>query len=380
MSENQIEASLQDQSPENEAAGKGTRPPATGKWWELFKPRKGFFVTPLLLIINILLFIAAVADGVNAFSPSVEKLIEWGANVKYLTSGEHEWWRLFTCMFLHIGIIHLALNMYALLSIGLYIETFLGSVRFATCYIVTGLLASLTSLWWHDNVASAGASGAIFGMYGVFLALLTTNMIDKSTRNVLLKSIVVFVVYNLAFGLAIGVDNAAHIGGLVGGIVMGYVLYLMTSSRAVKNNLVQAGILLAIGIMVTSLVLPRVTDPYTQYSKSLEDFQKYETEALEFYELPANTTDAQVIVFIRDKAMPNWQKCKTELAKLDNLDLPGDLEWRRKELHYYVDLRLQLSQKMVDKLGKNTNKYDAEIKELNGKIEAVIERLNKTSQ
>lgn len=380
MSENQTEAGLQDQSIENEAAGKETGPPATGKWWELFIPRKGFFVTPLLLIINILLFIAAVADGANAFSPSVEKLIEWGANVKYLTSGEHEWWRLFTCMFLHIGIIHLALNMYALLSIGLYIETFLGSARFAACYIATGLLASLTSLWWHDNVASAGASGAIFGMYGVFLALLTTNMIEKSVRNALLKSIVVFVVYNLAFGLAIGVDNAAHIGGLVSGIVIGYILYLVTSSRAVKNNLVQAGIFLAIAILATALVLPRVTDPYSQYSKSLEDFQKYQTEALKLYELPKNSTDAQLIVFIRDKAMPNWQKCKTELAKLDDLDLLGDLEWRRKELHYYVDLHIMLSQKMINKLGEPTNKYDDEIKEINGKITAVVERLNKTSQ
>lgn len=376
MSTNQLENDLRDPSPENVPGEEEAEPPASRKWWDFFIPRKGFFVTPLLMIINILLFIAAVVDGANVMSPSVDKLIEWGANVKYLTSGQHEWWRLFTCMFLHIGIIHLALNMYALLYIGLYVETLLGSVRFAALYLVTGVLASLTSLWWHDNAASAGASGAIFGMYGVFLALLTTNMIDKATRNVMLKSIGIFVVYNLAFGLAIGVDNAAHIGGLVSGIVLGYLVYLMISSTVIKSSLVQAGILLAIGFMITAWVLPRIKDPYTQYSKSLEEFQKYETEALKFYQLPDTSKDYHLIGFLHSTAIPNWLRCKRELAKLDKQELPDDLKTRTALLNEYVDLRIQVSQKMIDKLGEYTKKYDDEIREINTKIEAVIKQLN----
>ena len=365
----------QDSTANNEA-----EPAASEKWWRLFVPRKGFFVTPILLHINIVLFIAMVVTGADVFAPSTEKLIEWGANVKYLTNGEGEWWRLFTCMFLHIGIIHLALNMYALLYIGLYVETLLGSARFAACYLATGLLASLTSLWWHDNVASAGASGAIFGMYGVFLALLTTNMIEKSTRSSILSSIAVFVVYNLVNGMKGGIDNAAHIGGLVSGIVIGYVTYFMIRSNAIKNKLAQAVVVIVIGIIALLLTLPAIKDPYTAFTKTLQDFGKYEYAALKYYELPDETADSRQIIFLHDEAIPNWQRCKKELARLDGLDLPAELERRKVLLNDYVDQRILLSQKLIEKLGENTNRYDEVIEGINSKIENIIKELNGGSQ
>lgn len=186
-----------------------------------FLPVDGYFVTPLLANLNFLLFFIMVATGVNIMEPDSHSLLSWGANYRpYTLNGD--WWRLITNCFLHIGVLHVILNMYALLSIGFLLEPYLGKRRFLAAYLLTGLVASMASLWWHQAVISAGASGAIFGMYGVFLAMLTTNLIDRNARQPLLISIAIFVGYNLLNGLKDGIDNAAHMGGLLSGIAIGY--------------------------------------------------------------------------------------------------------------------------------------------------------------
>lgn len=170
------------------------------------------YVTYAIIAINVLVFIAMVASGVSLISPTGEEIVNWGGNFSpYTTSGD--WWRLITCVFVHIGIIHLLFNMYALYTIGAYLEPMLGKTKYIVAYLCTGVFASLVSLWWHKTpVASAGASGAIFGMYGLFLALLSTNLIPKQVRKQLLQSIGIFVFYNLVYGMKSNVDNAAHIG------------------------------------------------------------------------------------------------------------------------------------------------------------------------
>jgi len=160
-------------------------------FFSIFVPAKGYFVTPILININILVFITMIISGVHFLFPDIQSLVEWGANFRPVTlSGQ--WWRLFTATLLHIGILHLLLNMYALFYIGLLLEPHLGKARFLVAYLISGITASVISLWWHEFTVSAGASGAIFGLYGVFLALLTTNLLDKSARKALLTSIAVF--------------------------------------------------------------------------------------------------------------------------------------------------------------------------------------------
>jgi len=189
----------------------------------IFKPTDGYFITPLIINLNILIFIIMMVSGVNIFEPTNESLITWGANFRPVTLAG-EWWRLITCCFLHIGILHLLLNMYALFYIGSLLEPYLGRKRFLAAYLLAGLCASVTSVWWHGLTISAGASGAIFGIYGVFLAMLTTSLIEKTERKALLTSIIFFVGYNLINGLGGGIDNAAHIGGLISGLLIGYAL------------------------------------------------------------------------------------------------------------------------------------------------------------
>lgn len=190
------------------------------EFFSFFIPKDGFFVSCIILDLNILVFLVMVFAGLGFISFQGNDLLEWGANFKPLTT-DGEWWRLLTSTFLHGGIMHLAANMYGLLFVGIFLEPRIGKTKFAVIYLVSGILASITSLWWHDATISVGASGAIFGLYGLFLALMLTKVYPKEFSKALLVSTLVFVGFNLLFGLTGGIDNAAHIGGLVSGFVIG---------------------------------------------------------------------------------------------------------------------------------------------------------------
>ncbi len=192
------------------------------------------YATYTIIGINVLVFIFMALNGAGIMQPNALVHIKWGSNFTALTlSGD--WWRLLSNIFIHFGLIHIVMNMYALYSIGMYLEPLLGKIKYITAYLCTGVLASLVSLWWHkEGVNSAGASGAIFGMYGLFLALLTTDIIPKKLRTSLLPNIGIFVLYNLAYGMKGGIDNAAHTGGLVSGFAIGYIFVLVL--KAVKKE------------------------------------------------------------------------------------------------------------------------------------------------
>lgn len=191
-------------------------------FWSFFIPRKGFMATPILIDLNILVFIVMVASGVGIMSPSTLSLLKWGADFGPLTL-TGDWWRAVTCNFIHIGAFHLLMNMYAFMYVGLLLEGLIGSRRMFMSYLLTGLCSAAFSLYMHGETISAGASGAIFGLYGIFLAFLFFHRIAKEQRKALLTSILIFVGYNLVYGMKAGIDNAAHIGGLLNGFLLGII-------------------------------------------------------------------------------------------------------------------------------------------------------------
>ena len=184
-----------------------------------FIPHKGFIATPILIDINILVFIVMIASGVGIMSPSTLSLLKWGADFGPLTL-TGDWWRTVTCNFIHIGAFHLLMNMYAFMYVGLLLEELIGGRRMFVSYLLTGLCSAAFSLYMHGETISAGASGSIFGLYGIFLAFLLFHRIAKEQRKALLTSILIFVGYNLVYGMKAGIDNAAHIGGFVAGAVI----------------------------------------------------------------------------------------------------------------------------------------------------------------
>ena len=191
-------------------------------FWSFFIPRKGFMATPILIDLNILVFIVMIASGVGIMSPSTLSLLKWGADFGPLTL-TGDWWRAVTCNFIHIGAFHLLMNMYAFMYVGLLLEDLIGSRRMFMSYLLTGLCSAVVSLYMHGETISAGASGAIFGLYGIFLAFLFFHRIAKEQRKALLTSILIFVGYNLVYGMKAGIDNAAHIGGLLSGFLLGII-------------------------------------------------------------------------------------------------------------------------------------------------------------
>lgn len=233
-------------------------------------PRKAFLATIILIGINILVFILMALSGVGILEPNTLSLLKWGADYGPLTL-TGDWWRTVTCNFVHIGIFHLLMNMYAFLFIGIMLEQQIGFRRMFIAYLLTGLWSSAISLFMHGDLVSAGASGSIFGLYGIFLAFLCFHRIEKGQRNALLSSILIFVGYNLMDGMKEGSNNAAHIGGLISGFLLGvaYVTglrYEKPSTRRMISFGGEAG-LLCIFIFCFVLLVKNMPDDYAEIRK-----------------------------------------------------------------------------------------------------------------
>lgn len=172
-------------------------------------------ITHILIGICVLVFIMMYIFGNG--SESTMTLIKFGANYDMLTKAG-EYYRLFTCMFLHIGIWHLLCNMYSLYIIGKQVEGLYGKKKFLIIYILSGVCGSILSLAFAHNTVSAGASGAIFGLLG---ALLYFGYYYRAYLGATMRSsIVPVIILNLLIGFMLpGISNSAHIGGLVGGVL-----------------------------------------------------------------------------------------------------------------------------------------------------------------
>jgi rhomboid protease GluP len=343
----------------------------------VFKPTNGYFITPILVGLNILIFVLMALKGVSIIEPDNESLLNWGANFRPLTL-EGQWWRLITNTFLHIGIFHLLLNMYALVYIGLLLEPYLGKIRFISAYLLTGLTASIVSLWWHDITISAGASGAIFGMYGVFLAMLTTDLIEKTARKALLTSIGVFVAYNLINGIKGGIDNAAHIGGLIGGLIIGYCFTFSLKKPDDKRlNYSIIGSLTVLTIIVCAFVYRSIPNDLANYEKEMKQFSSMESMALKVYSLPKDTPKSKLLYEIKDRGIYYWNEDLKIIGEVQKLQLPEALHTQADKLKRYCELRLKSYELLYKTVNEDSNQYQSQIDDYNKQIQGIIDELKK---
>jgi rhomboid protease GluP len=184
-------------------------------------------LTHVIFGANLAVFLATLvvvlANGGSPLSDFPGDVLIWGANIgPYTLSGQ--WWRLFTYMFLHGGLIHIAFNMWCLWDLGALCESLYGRWIFLALYLMTGIGGGLASIAWNPGVFTVGASGAIFGLAGALLAsfYLGEFSVPKAALSGTLKSLAFFVGFNLFFGhLFSGIDNACHIGGLITGSILG---------------------------------------------------------------------------------------------------------------------------------------------------------------
>lgn len=184
-------------------------------------------VTKTLLLLNGLVFLASLVSGAGLGMTASEIPLAWGANFGPATQ-DGEWWRLASAMFLHFGLLHLGMNLWALWDGGQLVERMFGPWRFATLYFLCGISGNLLSLVSHRGTAvSGGASGAIFGIYAALLVYLWQERrhLHPQEFRWLFWGAAVFAVAIIAFGLLVPeIDNAAHIGGFVCGLLAGSML------------------------------------------------------------------------------------------------------------------------------------------------------------
>ena len=227
-------------------------------------------VTQLLIAINLVVFIAMLGGGADIWHSSNGVQLDWGANFGPAVQ-DGEWWRLGSALFLHFGVIHLALNLLALWDSGQLVERMYGHARFAGIYFSSGLAGNLLSIATNEGSAvSGGASGSIFGVYGALLVFLwreRTNIHPHEFRW-LFWGAAGFAVITIALGLSVtGIDNAAHIGGLMTGILGGIVLAPSDKARAVSLHIrLFAGGIFALSVAV---LIGQIPEPTYRWSEEV---------------------------------------------------------------------------------------------------------------
>ncbi|SFQ76619.1 rhomboid family intramembrane serine protease [Flavobacterium akiainvivens] len=345
---------------------------------QFFVPTRNYLFTPFIIYANVLIFILMVIKGMDFFKPDGEIMVAWGANFKpYTLNGE--WWRLVTSCFLHFGILHLAVNMYALLYIGVMLEPLIGKWRYITAYLLTGVASSALSLYWNNFGASAGASGAVFGMYGMFIAMLLSGIVNKQFQKELLASMAGFVIINLSFGFAAsGIDNAGHIGGLLSGILIGFVM--VPGLKKPKNiSLKLAGYIgaLIIGLGSGWFAYNYATDHIAEYNKLRNELSQNEKLAVNQQQAMINSTDYNKIAnAIRTKILPYWKKNKEINAKIASLDLPESISNEQNLIVKYTDLRINYYTLLLKGIDEKSKAYDNDLLQINNETQSIINEVN----
>ncbi len=243
------------------------------------------WVTPFILGLNVLVFLFMCgSDNTAGVTPSVNTLLLWGADFGPLTVTAQQWWRLLSSCFVHVGFWHLIFNMLALWQVGRIVEKLLGNWFYLALYLGCGLVGSLTSLYFQPQTVSAGASGAIFGIYGALLGIILRQheTLPRSMVSNLIKFGLTFLLYNVYGSLmsllaqatdpAHGshIDLACHAGGLVSGLGFGFAAARpleLNSRQAVtkQRSLAFAGCLCALTALLFIPVLNYGSHNLTSY-------------------------------------------------------------------------------------------------------------------
>jgi rhomboid protease GluP len=214
-------------------------------------------ITTTLVGMNVAVYVAMVLTGVSPVAPALPQLLKWGANYGPLSLGA-EPWRILASNYVHGGIIHIALNMWCLWSLGFLAERVFDPWTYVLTYTFCGLAGSLASLWWHPTAVGVGASGAIFGLAGALIAALYLGHLPISKQAIqgTLRSLLIFAGYNLFFGaVARGIDNSAHIGGLLAGCALGAVLSRHLADPPEIRDRWRAGVFVVAAVLLVLLFM-----------------------------------------------------------------------------------------------------------------------------
>ncbi len=297
-------------------------------------------VTIVLVAINLAAFVFEIASGAHYLNPTPQSLLDLGGNLGSRTfNGES--WRLLSAMFLHAGLIHLAVNMFSLVMVGRLIEHLYGRVGYVAIYVFAGLVGGIASGLSTNNAVSVGASGAIFGVFAAVGSYLLVNRkrIDEEVLKSQTRSLLLTIGINVFAGLQVtGIDMRAHLGGLVAGFVASLVLASGKHHRArVIAVFVSAGLAFA-----SAHVIPTPIDSYAEFStleaKALDRFNRLMNDKV------SNEEAANVI---EREILPTWRQGQTIVWSMEGLKREIEVNLRA-----YVDKREAAFAAMVEALRK----------------------------
>lgn len=300
------------------------KPPAGGEaFYKALKARTRWAViTPAIVLTYLTVFSLLLVSSGSIGDPRT--LIDWGSSVGTRTTND-EWWRLATSTFVHVGIIHLIAEMAGLVQVGLVVERLVGRFAFAVVYVASGVLAGLWSLTLHPVSVQAGAAGAIFGIYGLFIATLLMGLVQRSSLAVppkvllgLWPGVVLFVLYNtLTEGLFSEAMQAGLVVGFTGGmLITGRVISQKPPVRRV------AAVLAATVAIIVSVASP--LRGFADISGEMARVKEGEERTARTYDtavdrFKSGRISAQELARLADRIVSELQSMQTKLAALDNV-------------------------------------------------------------
>jgi membrane associated rhomboid family serine protease len=331
------------------------------------------WVTPLIIGANVLLFVVMVVSGVGLVEPDSQKMIAWGAGYGPATTNGQPW-RLFTEMFIHFGILHIAINMFILWQVGAFVERLFGNLTYLLIYILSGLCGSYLSLLAHPLSVAGGASGAIFGIFGALLGFLCVQRgaIPVPILRSLMRGAVIFVVFNMAFSFwQKEIDMQAHAGGLVSGFVLGMVL----SRRIVRRgNLIRSILVTGIGGLAVFYVFHHL-QPIPDLDAELQHMAAADDNAANLFNRDSQEysngqlTDAQFADSVATQLLPQYRDAHRRLQSLSDVPKEALPLWKAQlaevadrqatyeslfqALHDEDDVEIQQSLEQCSNLGKS---------------------------
>jgi rhomboid protease GluP len=201
---------------------------------EFLDPRGEYKATSVLILLNITAFVIMTFYGISINAPTTIELLEIGGNRRNeVMNGEY--WRLFTSIFIHAGFSHLLMNLFGLGLSGYFLDPILSRTQLILSFILCGLLASLASIFWYENTVSVGASGAIFGWYGLIFAFSFFKIYPDDKREMAWALVAISLGLSFFYGLFNNIDNAAPVGGLISGFILGSLFILKQKDALIQK-------------------------------------------------------------------------------------------------------------------------------------------------
>jgi rhomboid protease GluP len=214
--------------------------------------------------INTAVFLGMILSSGELMGFGQATILRWGGNVgPYTLSGEY--WRLVTAGFVHLNLLHFAMNMWCLWSLGQLSERLFGSSVTLAVYVLTGVGGAMLSVGLNPMRSEVGASAAIFGIAGAILSGIKFGNVPVASihKRQIFSSLIFFVIFNLSFGMLPGIDNMAHLGGLISGFLFGAPL---ASAAASGKKIFEWGTIL-LAVFVLAAVGSRVVQAHGHVSQ-----------------------------------------------------------------------------------------------------------------